>query len=192
MPNQPPKPQPFKKRFLLVLLFIAVLTTSYSQDMVMANFSLNMGTESILKSTLKSHFNTTFSKGLELTGLDKVLEQAGPFTVFAPSDKAFSRMDPKELKALFLPENRNKLRALLAFHMVAGEFTAAKILKALCQGEGKTAFRTVEGTKVTATMDGVDIVLTDSMGHHARIVKADMAESNGVVHMVDNVVMPKP
>ena len=90
------------------------------------------------------------------------------------------------------PRNIRKLRTLISYHIVAGEFTASRILQALCQGEGVAVFTTIQGGELIATMEGVDIVLTDCRGNKSRIVTADTTSENLVFHEIDRVILPGP
>ena len=133
-----------------------------------------------------------FREAVSLTELDELLENKGTFTVFAPTDNAFGKLRTQESENLMEPENRKQLRALVAYHIVAGELTASRILKALCQGKGSASFTTVLGEPLLATLDGTDIVLTDCLGNQARIIRADSEADNLVYHEIDTVVLPTP
>jgi len=135
--------------------------------------------------------HTMLLKALKAVDLEEILNESGPFTVFAPSDTAFLQLSDESLKTLFKEENKAKLRSLLTLHMVAGELTASKMMLAMCRGEGKATFTTVHGKKITATMSGTDIILTDSEGNSARIIAADgEGQGKGVIHEIDSVFMP--
>ena len=86
--------------------------------------------------------------------------------------------------------DKSRLKSLLSYHIVAGKLTASRILKAMCRGNGKASFTTIQGKKLEAHMDGYDIVLTDPLGNTARIVQADVSQQNGVVHEIDSVIAP--
>lgn len=131
-----------------------------------------------------------FREAVSLTELDVVLENKGTFTVFAPTDRAFGKLGASGATNLLGPENRAQLRTLIAYHIVAGELTASRILKALCQGKGSAIFTTVLGEPLLATLDGTDIVLTDCLGNQARIIRADSGSDNLVFHEIDTVVLP--
>jgi uncharacterized surface protein with fasciclin (FAS1) repeats len=134
----------------------------------------------------------TLMAALKATDLLTALEDKGSFTVFAPSDAAFNNMGDGEIRQLLKPENKQLLRSLMAYHIVAGKFTAARILRALCEGEGAATFTTVQGEELLATIEGTDIVLTDCSGNQARIISADTARQNMVFHRIDKVVLPQP
>jgi uncharacterized surface protein with fasciclin (FAS1) repeats len=131
-----------------------------------------------------------FREAVSLTELDKMLENKGAFTVFAPTDNAFGKLCTPESENLLGPDNREQLRAVVAYHIVAGELTASRILQAMCQGKGSASFTTVLGEPLLATLDGTDIILTDCLGNQARIIRADSETDNLVYHEIDTVVLP--
>ena len=147
--------------------------------------------ESIIWNTENSGNHDTLSAAMKAAGLDNVLGFDGPFTVFAPSDKALETLFSDTVPDLFAPENKSVLQALLRYHIIAGEFTASRILKALCRGGGKAAFMTVQGESLSATIEGIEIILTDSYGNSARITTADVNQSNGIIHEIDSVILPR-
>lgn len=153
--------------------------------------SSQMNTEkSILKNTETSENHKMLLAAMKAAGLEDILSYSGPFTVFAPSDLAFKKLSKSTLTALLDPSNKKEVQALMRYHIVAGNFSASRILKAMCSGEGKASFTTVQGDKLVATMDGVDIVLTDSFGNTAKITVADSNQCNGVIHEIDSVIRP--
>lgn len=128
---------------------------------------------------------------MRATELDDILGFDGPYTVFAPSDGAFEKFSTIEIAELLKPENKKKLHELVTYHIVAGKLSASKILKAMCRGNGKATFTTVQGQEITATMNGIDIVLTDCLGNQAKITLADSDQCNGVIHEIDSVILPR-
>ena len=145
---------------------------------------------SIIHSTASSEDHEVLYEVAKATDLNWILDNEGPFTMFAPVDKAFEKLTKLGFQRLLKPENKKELAEVLSHHIVAGEFSASKILQALCRGEGSTTFTTILGEELTATMDGTDIVLADSLGNKARILKADFNQCNGVVHVIDTVFLP--
>lgn len=146
--------------------------------------------ETIATNTANSEHHTTLLAVIEAADLEEILNTEGPFTVFAPSDIAFEKLSSGKIDELLLPQNKKNLKTLMTYHMVAGNFSASKILKAMCRGEGRASFTTVQGDELVATMSGIDIVLTDSNGNTARITTADSEQSNGVIHEIDSVFLP--
>ena len=99
-------------------------------------------------------------------------------------------MSSEKITKLLRPENKRALQSFVTYHIVAGNLTASKILKAMCSGKGTASLTTVQGNELLVTMDGVDIVLTDCFGNIARITSADFNQSNGVIHVIDRVIIP--
>ncbi|MFH6604147.1 fasciclin domain-containing protein [Maribacter algicola] len=175
------------QRLALPLCFFLIL---FSLPVIAQTNNSNPET-SILTSTESSVNHKTLLAAMRATELDKLLSFDGQYTVFAPSDKAFQELSHAEISELLKPENRKKLHELVAYHIVAGKLSASKILRAMCRGNGKATFTTVQGEKITATMDGIDIVLTDPLGNRAKIIMADADQCNGVIHEIDSVILPR-
>tara|TARA_R110002167_G_scaffold91083_9_gene244997 strand:- start:1378 stop:1929 length:552 start_codon:yes stop_codon:yes gene_type:complete len=146
--------------------------------------------ESIVGNAENSDHYKTLLSVMKAADLEDILNNDGPFTVFAPSDLAFKKLSRDKITALFLPENKKELQTLLTYHIVAGNFSASKILKAMCRGKGTASFTTVQGEEILASMVGIDIVLTDSNGNTAKITTADSNQCNGVIHEIDSVFLP--
>ena len=143
-----------------------------------------------IKSSLNDDAHQALFEAFKIADLEELLGTSGPFTLFAPSNSAFTKFSASEWDELFKLENRKKLKDLLTYHLVAGNLTASKILQALCRGKGKTSFTTVQGTKIFATMQGTDIILSDMSGNQAKITAADANQSNGVIHQIDSIIVP--
>ncbi len=146
--------------------------------------------KSILTNTEKSNRHSTLLSALKASDLDDVLNYNGQFTVFAPSNIAFEKLSTFTLNKLMDPKNKEELKAILSYHIVAGKLSASAILRSMCNGSGQASFTTILGEKLTATMKGIDIVLTDKYGNKAVIVLADANQSNGVIHEIDSVFLP--
>ena len=123
-------------------------------------------------------------------GLDATLAGPGPYTVLVPSDAAFDKLPAGALDTLMKPESRAKLTGILSYHILPGTMLAADIAKAIDAGGGKAEIATMGGGTLTATKDGDKIVFTDGAGTKATVSQADTKRSNGVVHMIDSVLMP--
>ncbi|WP_291117237.1 fasciclin domain-containing protein [Flavobacterium sp. UBA6135] len=119
------------------------------------------------------------------------LSGEGPFTVFAPTNAAFDKLPAGTVESLLKPESKDKLTAVLTYHVVAGKFEAAAVIDAINANNGKFEVTTVQGGKITLSLVGGNVVLTDANGGTATVVIADVAASNGVIHAIDTVVMPK-
>ena len=133
---------------------------------------------------------STLVTAVTAAGLAETLSGAGPFTVFAPSNDAFAKVDKATLDGLLKPESKDKLAALLKYHVVAGNVKSGDLAKMITDGKGTAAVKTLNGGSLKATMDGDKIVLTDAKGGKSTVTAPDMVASNGTVHVVDTVVMP--
>ena len=134
---------------------------------------------------------STLVAAVTAAGLGETLSGAGPFTVFAPTNDAFAKVDKATLDGLMKPESKDALSGLLTYHVVSGKLMAADVAKAITDGGGKAELTTVQGQKLTASMEGDKVILTDANGGKSTIAMTDVAASNGVIHAIDTVIMPK-
>lgn len=148
-------------------------------------------TKDIIDNAVNSKDHTTLVAAVKAADLVDTLKGAGPFTVFAPTNAAFDKIPKATLDGLMKPESKKALAGILTYHVVAGKHDAASIAKAIEDGKGKATFKTVAGGTLTATMEGKDIILTDEKGGKSKVTIADVMQSNGVIHVVDSVLMPK-
>ncbi len=132
---------------------------------------------------------STLVAAVTAAGLGETLSGAGPFTVFAPTNAAFAKVDKAALDGLMKPEAKDKLAALLKYHVVAGNVKAADVVKMITDGKGTATIKTLGG-ELKASMAGDKVILTDAKGGKSTITATDIAASNGVVHTIDTVVMP--
>jgi uncharacterized surface protein with fasciclin (FAS1) repeats len=132
---------------------------------------------------------STLVAAVTAAGLGDTLSGKGPFTVFAPTNAAFAKVDKATLETLLKPENKDKLGAILKYHVVAGDVKAADVVKLITDGKGTATITTLGGT-LKASLDGDKVVLTDAKGGKSTITGTDITASNGVVHTIDTVVMP--
>lgn len=134
---------------------------------------------------------TTLVAAVKAAGLVDVLSSKGPFTVFAPVNGAFGKLPEGTVANLLKPENKELLTAILTYHVVAGEFKAAAVIKAIKDNNGTFVITTVQGGKLTASLKDGKVILTDVKGNVSTIIITDVAASNGVIHAIDSVVMPQ-
>jgi uncharacterized surface protein with fasciclin (FAS1) repeats len=134
---------------------------------------------------------STLVTALKAAGLVETLSSEGPFTVFAPTNDAFEKLPEGTVPALVKPENKEKLTGILTYHVISGEFMAADVVNAINDNDGSFTIPTVQGEELTATLEGESVILTDANGNKSTVVMADVDASNGVIHAVDTVVMPK-
>jgi len=134
---------------------------------------------------------TTLVAAVKAAGLVDVLSSKGPFTVFAPVNDAFGKLPKGTVATLLKPENKKLLTSILTYHVVAGKFKAADVVKAIKDNGGKFVITTVQGGKLTASLKGGKVILTDVKGNVSTIVLTDVDASNGIIHAIDSVVMPQ-
>lgn len=147
-------------------------------------------TKTIVENASKAKDLTTLVAAVKAAGLVETLSGKGPFTVFAPTNAAFAKLPAGTVETLLKPENKAKLTAVLTYHVVPGDITAKTILADIKKGGGKATFKTVEGETLTATTKGGKVIITDAKGGHATVEIADVKQSNGVVHVIDAVLLP--
>ncbi len=150
-----------------------------------------MANKDIIENASNSEDHTTLVSAVKAAGLVETLKGDGPFTVFAPTNEAFDKVPKAALDSLMKPENKDKLAAILKYHVVAGKQDAASIAKMIKDSNGKATIKTVNGENLTASMDGDKVVLTDAKGGKATVTIPDVMQSNGVIHVIDSVLMPK-
>jgi uncharacterized surface protein with fasciclin (FAS1) repeats len=147
-------------------------------------------TKNIVENAGNSTDHTTLVAAVKAAGLVETLQGAGPFTVFAPVNSAFDKLPAGTVATLLKPENKDLLTKILTYHVIAGNYDSKAIAKAIKAGKGKAEFITVSGGKLWAMMVGKKVVLTDEKGGRSTVTIADVRQSNGVIHVVDTIVMP--
>lgn len=146
--------------------------------------------KNIVENAMNSKDHTTLVAAVKAAGLVETLSGKGPFTVFAPTNAAFEALPAGTVDTLLKPENMAMLKKVLTYHVVAGNMDSKKIMKAIKKGNGKAMLTTVSGGMLTASMEGSTLVLTDEKGGMSKVTIADVKQSNGVIHVVDTVLMP--
>ena len=144
----------------------------------------------IVDNAVNSKDHTTLVAAVKAAGLVDTLKGSGPFTVFAPTNEAFTALPAGTVDTLLKPENKAMLTKILTYHVVAGRMTAASLLRAIKAGHGSAALTTVEGDPLTATAVGKRIYITDSKNDRALVTIPNVIQSNGVIHVVDHVLLP--
>ena len=147
-------------------------------------------TKDIVDNAVNSKDHTTLVAAVKAADLVATLKSKGPFTVFAPTNEAFDALPAGTVDTLLKPENKTLLQKILTYHVIAGNFDSKAIAKAIKKGNGTASFTTVAGGKLTAKMDGSTLVLIDEKGGMSKVTIADVKQSNGVIHVVDTVLMP--
>ena len=147
-------------------------------------------TKDIIDNAVASKDHTTLVAAVKAAGLVETLKGPGPFTVFAPTNAAFAALPKGTVDGLLKPEKKADLTKVLTYHVVAGNLDSTALMARIKQGGGNAALTTVQGETLTARQVGKGITLTDSKGGTARVTIADVRQSNGVIHVVDKVLMP--
>ena len=149
-------------------------------------------TKNIVDNAVNSADHTTLVAAVKAAGLVETLRGKGPFTVFAPTNAAFEKLPAGTVETLVRPENKATLTNILTYHVVAGKYDAKKIMQLIRKGGGQATLKTVSGGTLTARMNGMNgISLTDEKGGASNVTTADVYQSNGVIHVVDTVLMPR-
>ncbi|MGC8535079.1 MAG: fasciclin domain-containing protein [Rhizomicrobium sp.] len=144
----------------------------------------------IVSGVVASADHTTLAAAVKAAGLMETLSGKGPFTLFAPTNQAFNALPAGTLASLLKPQNKEELVKILTYHVIAGRFDARAVIAAIKKGGGKAVLKTVEGEPLTATLEHGKVVLTDAKGGKATVTKANIRESNGVIHVINAVLMP--
>ena len=183
---------------LLATASIAIASQSASAQMMKNNDSMNpmvggapmLRTMDIIDNAVNSADHTTLVAAVKAAGLVETLKSKGPFTVFAPTNAAFDKLPAGTVGTLVKPENKATLTKILTYHVLAGKFDSKAIAKRIKAGHGTAKFTTVSGDTLTARMNGDWLVLTDEKGGTSTVSIANVYQSNGVIHVVDTVLLP--
>ena len=180
-----------KNLFLLSTLALFG-TTSFAQTekTVMVGGAEMYPSKNIVENAANSKDHTTLVAAVKAAGLVETLQSAGPFTVFAPTNEAFNLLPAGTVDNLVKPENKKTLTGILTYHVVAGKVSAADLAKLIKEGNGTAILKTVAGGTLTAMMKGKNIVLKDEKGGTAIVTIKDVNQSNGVIHVIDHVLIP--
>lgn len=146
--------------------------------------------KTIVDNAVNSKDHTTLVSAVQAAGLVDTLKGPGPFTVFAPTNAAFAKLPAGTVETLVKPESKATLTTVLTYHVVPGRMTAKEVAAAIKAGGGKATLTTVQGGALTASMMGNRIMLTDAKGGMSHVTQGDVLQSNGVIHVVDTVLMP--
>lgn len=146
--------------------------------------------KTIVDNAVNSPDHTTLVAAVKAADLVETLSGAGPFTVFAPTNAAFAKLPAGTVETLLKPENKAMLTSVLTYHVVPGRMAAADLMEAIRAGGGQASFTTVQGGVLTAKMMGDQVMLIDAKGNMSHVTQANVMQSNGVIHVVDSVVLP--
>lgn len=191
-----------KTQFFTAVLFsfalVAGTTSTFAQSKMMKNEKTVLvgGAEmypskNIIENAVNSKDHTTLVAAVKAASLVETLQGNGPFTVFAPTNEAFRKLPKGTVETLVKPENKTKLQTILTYHVLAGKHSASDIMKDIKKANGKATYKTVSGGTLTAMIKGKKLMLMDENGGMASVSIADVNQSNGVIHVIDSVVLPK-
>jgi uncharacterized surface protein with fasciclin (FAS1) repeats len=168
------------------------LSASAQSDNPMVGGAPMYRTKDIVDNAVNSADHTTLVAAVKAAGLVETLKGKGPFTVFAPTNAAFDKLPAGTVDTLLKPENKEMLTKVLTYHVVAGKYDSGKLMQLIKKGGGQASLKTVSGGTLTARMNGMNgISLTDEKGGMSNVTTADVYQSNGVIHVVDTVLMPR-
>lgn len=181
----------------LLVMALSTATFGFAQDKMMKDKTVMVGgaamypSKNIVENAVNSKDHTTLVAAVKAADLVEVLSSKGPFTVFAPTNDAFAKLPEGTVETLLKPENKATLQAVLKYHVVAGDYKAADLVKMIKKMDGKAELKTVAGGTLTAWMKGKDVYINDENGNTAKVTIANVNQSNGVIHVIDTVVLPK-
>ncbi|WP_374950518.1 fasciclin domain-containing protein [Mucilaginibacter sp.] len=173
----------------IALATIAIAPTTYAQTKMVGGAAM-YPTKDIVDNAVNSKDHTTLVAAVKAAGLVETLKSAGPFTVFAPTNEAFNKVPKDALASLLKPENKAALTKILTYHVVSGKLSAADLMAKIKAGGGKAELNTVSGGILTAMAQGKKVYLVDEKGGKSWVTIADVNQSNGVIHVVNTVLMP--
>jgi uncharacterized surface protein with fasciclin (FAS1) repeats len=173
---------------LSVVAMAATLAVAGSDPMVGGHEMFP--SKNIIQNAVNSDDHTTLVAAVKAAGLVDTLQGPGPFTVFAPTNEAFAKLPAGTVDTLLKPENKDMLTKILTYHVVAGRISASDLRKEIKAGNGEASLKTVSGGTLIATMQGDHIVLKDEKGDMSTITISNVNQSNGVIHVVDTVLLP--
>jgi uncharacterized surface protein with fasciclin (FAS1) repeats len=165
-------------------------SVSFAQEPVIVGGAPMFANKNIIENAVNSKDHTTLVAAVKAAGLVETLQGSGPFTVFAPVNAAFSALPAGTVEALLKPENKGQLTSVLTYHVVAGRINAKSLAKLIKEGKGKATLKTVQGGELTAMMSSDMIWVMDSKGGKAAITITNVNQSNGVIHVIDRVLLP--
>ncbi|HUZ58322.1 MAG TPA: fasciclin domain-containing protein [Hanamia sp.] len=174
----------------LLILTVVFSANTYAQTKMVGGAAM-YPTKNIVENAVNSKDHTTLVAAVKAAGLVPTLESPGPFTVFSPTNEAFDALPAGTVSNLLKPENKEKLISILTYHVVPGKLSSMDLMRMVKANHGKATLKTVEGEDLYITMKGHHLMVTDEKGHTAKITIADVNQSNGVIHVINKVLLPK-
>lgn len=180
-------------KFFVMAMFAFTTSSSFAQmeKTVMVGGAAMYPSKNIVENAVNSKDHTTLVAAVKAAGLVETLQSAGPFTLFAPTNAAFDLLPAGTVANLVKPESKAALTGILTYHVIAGKFSAKDVFKLIKKGKGSATLKTVSGGTLIARKQGKKLTLTDQSGGVAYVTIADVNQSNGVIHVIDHVLLPK-
>ncbi len=176
------------KLFMLIaLLNLSALTIAQNK---MVGGAEMYPTKNIVENAVNSEVHTTLVTAVKAADLVSTLQSDGPFTVFAPTNAAFDKVPAEALENLLKPGNKKQLQTVLTYHVIAGNYMAKDVVGLIKKNNGKAKVKTVSGNYLTLMLDGKSVIIQDNNGNKSKVTIADVKQSNGVIHVVDTVLLP--
>jgi uncharacterized surface protein with fasciclin (FAS1) repeats len=169
---------------------LGVATPVFAQAPVEVGGAPMFATKNIVENAVNSKDHTTLVAAVKAAGLVETLQSPGPFTVFAPVNKAFEKLPAGTVETLLKPEKKGDLTAVLTYHVVPGKLSASELMSQVKAGGGKATLKTVQGGAITVMLDGNKLWIIDAKGGKSSVTIGDVNQSNGVIHVVDSVLIP--
>ncbi len=169
----------------LKMLVVAVIATLVSTN------AIAQESKTVVENAIGSKDHTNLVAAIIAADLVETLSSEGPFTVFAPTNQAFANLPKGTVETLLQPENKSNLQAVLTYHVVAGNLDSKSVVAAITAGNGEAKVTTIQGGVLVAKLDGKNVIIVDENGNKSTITAVDIYSSNGVIHVIDSVVLPK-
>ncbi len=184
-----------KRIFLIPVFAMALLTTNTTithaqEKTVMVGGAAMYPSKNIVENAVNSKDHTTLVAAVKAAGLVETLSSAGPFTVFAPTNAAFDKLPKGTVGNLVKPENKGTLTSILTYHVVAGKMDSKMLMDKIKMSNGTAMLKTVNGNELTFMMKGKNLMVKDAKGNVAKVTIKDVYQKNGVIHVIDTVLMP--
>lgn len=178
------------KKWIAAGVLSIFFQVAIAQKTVMVGGAAMYPSKNIVENAVNSKDHTTLVAAVKAAGLVETLQSEGPFTVFAPVNEAFNALPAGTVETLLKPENKAMLTGILTYHVIAGKIDGKSLLKMIKDNGGKFTAKTVNGESLTFMKKGMDIVVTDSKGGMGKVTIADVNQKNGVIHVIDKVLLP--
>lgn len=176
---------------LLAIFMMNTTIVSAQEKTVIVGGAAMYPSKNIIENAVNSKDHTTLVAAVKAAGLVETLEGTGPFTVFAPTNEAFNKLPAGTVDNLLKSENKDKLTAVLTYHVIAGKIDSKTLMSGIKKNSGTYTAATVQGGKLMFSMKGNDLMVMDESGNSAKVIIKDVYQSNGIIHVIDTVLLPK-